>query len=341
LIKAVGDFVIVLVVLSDAEPVAAFQRVLKRMTYVLIPLSVLFIKYYPNLGVQWSPWGGKAGYGGVTTNKNTLGAICLCFGLGCLWRFVDAWKHREMPRRTAVLIAQIGVLFMIMWLFWITDSKTSLLTFIMGGTVLIAANSRMVVGRRWMLHLLIVTMLFISSSVVFLGASPEALKAMGRNPTLTDRTEVWGVLLTLVTNPVFGTGFESFWLGPRLERMWSLYWWHPGEAHNGYLEIYLNLGWVGVLLLVAVIIISYRAVFRAWGRHPMATLAMAYVYSGLVYNFTEAAFFRMLAPTWIFFLFGVTAAALRTKIDPFTSPITASADSSSSAGATVTCDAVA
>ena len=48
--KALGDLVMVLVVLSDREPSAAFERLLARTTYLLVPLSVLLIKYYPDIG---------------------------------------------------------------------------------------------------------------------------------------------------------------------------------------------------------------------------------------------------------------------------------------------------
>lgn len=58
-IKALGDLVMILVVLSDHEPLAAFKRYLARPTFVLIPLSILFIKYYPALGTAYSPWGGR------------------------------------------------------------------------------------------------------------------------------------------------------------------------------------------------------------------------------------------------------------------------------------------
>jgi len=43
-------------------------------------------------------------------------------------------------------------------------------------------------------------------------------------------------------NPWIGAGFESFWLGPRLNKLWAQYNFMPNQAHNGYIEIYLNLG---------------------------------------------------------------------------------------------------
>ncbi len=71
----------------------------------------------------------------------------------------------------------------------------------------------------------------------------------GHESTLMGRAELWGELLALHTNPIFGVGFESFWLGDNANPIWDVRWWHVDEAHNGYLEVYLDLGLVGLFLL--------------------------------------------------------------------------------------------
>jgi exopolysaccharide production protein ExoQ len=306
--KALGDLVMVLIVLTDPERLAAVKRLLARLAYVLIPLSILFIKYYPGLGMAYNEWTGERIYIGVTANKNTLGAICLCLGLGALWRFVAAYKDQEVTGRIRQMIASGIFLVMVLRLFQLMNSMTSLSCFVMASILLLAANFRAVIRRPAVVHLLVASMLAVSVSVLFLGVSPDALLAMGRNSTLTDRTKLWAELLRLVRNPMFGTGFESFWLGPRLEEIWRLNPWRPNEAHNGYLEVFLNLGWVGVALLLVVIAAGYRTVFRAWRSNvPTGSLFLAYFFVGLTYNFTEAAFFRMLAPAWLFLLFAIVS----------------------------------
>jgi exopolysaccharide production protein ExoQ len=316
-VKAVGDLVMILIVLTEREPMAAIQRLFARLAYVLIPLSILFIKYYPALGTSYGPWGGKAGYTGVTTNKNALGAVCLAFGLASLWRLLNVYHDRGSSGRLRRMIAYGTILAMVVWLFKTINSMTSFSSFLMAGTLLLAMNFRTVIRRPAIVHLLVLAMVSVSACVVFLNMGPGALEALGRDPTLTDRTYVWGSLLRLVQNPLFGTGFESFWLGPRLESLWSEYWWHPNEAHNGYLEVYLNLGWIGVGLLGVIIVTGYRKVFRGWCRDgSTGSLPLAFFFVGLVYNFTEAAFFKMLAPAWWFFLFAIVsvpAVSLRKK----------------------------
>ncbi len=305
--KAVGDLIMVLIVLSDRDPFVAVKRLLARTGYLLIPLSVLFIKYYPELGRTYGRWDYKVIYTGVTTNKNTLGVICMLYGLASLWRFLSAWNSPKGFSRILQLIAHSMILAMVMWLFVITNSMTSLSCFFMGSVLLLASTIRAVVKRPVLIHMLIAAELTVAGSILFLGASPDVLRAMGRDPTLTDRTEIWGLVIDLVENPILGTGFESFWLGPRLATVWRSYTWGPTQAHSGYLEIYLQLGWIGVILLAVIIATGYRTVIAALRQKlPTANLMLAYFFVGLTYNFTEAAFFRMMASAWILLLLSIT-----------------------------------
>jgi len=151
-----------------------------------------------------------------------------------------------------------------------------------------------------------VMMLSLSVSALFLNVGSGLVEKLGRDPTLTGRTELWGQVLKLTPNPVLGTGFESFWLGERLEKLWSIYWWHPNESHNGYLEVYLNLGWIGVVLLALLLVTGYRSVIRLLSREPEAgRICLAYFFVGVAYNFTEAAI-KTTGLVWIAFMLAIT-----------------------------------
>ena len=122
---------------------------------------------------------------------------------------------------------------------------------------------------------------------------------------LTGRTEVWSVVLRFAGSPWFGTGFDSFWLGDRLQGIWQIFWWHPNEAHNGYLEVFVNLGWVGVALFCAIMVTGYRNVVATFRWDPAAArLKLALVASLAVFNITEAAL-RTFNPLWVLFLLAV------------------------------------
>jgi O-antigen ligase len=296
----------VLVVLTDPDPSAAVKRLLARAGFLLIPLSVLLIKYYPELGQSYSPWTWTPSYNGVATGKNTLGYVCLFFGLGSLWRFLEDFWSGERPRRAGPMIAHGTVLAMTLWLFSKADSATSLVCFLIGGGLIGVMRLPGLARKPTAVHLLVGALVLLLLSGLFLNACTDLVEAMGRDTTLTGRTALWDELLRMTVDPWFGTGFESFWLGERAKWFWRKYWWHPNQAHNGYLEVFMNLGWTGVALLGLVMAWGYRNVVGAFNRDPEAgRLRLAYFAAAAVYNLTEAAF-KGTHLVWIAFLLAVT-----------------------------------
>src|SRR6266550_821810 len=124
-IKAVGDPAMIFIILSDPGGMSALKRVLSRTAFLLIPLSVLFIKYHPDLGREYNRWTYLPSYIGVTLGKNLLGMMCLAFALGSLWRFLGALRDESGKERKRHLIAHGVILAMACWLFWMANSVTS------------------------------------------------------------------------------------------------------------------------------------------------------------------------------------------------------------------------
>jgi len=302
-IKAIGDTVMVLIVLTDPEPTAAIKRLLARAGFLLIPPSILLIKYYPSWGRGYSPWTGEAYNNGVALHKNGLGYIALIFGLGSLWYLLEAFLGGKRPRATGPLIAHGVVLAMALWLFRMSDSATSFGCFLTGGGLIAVMSLRKLARTSVAVHLVVGVVLIVVVYGLVLNPGAGLIEAMGRESTLTGRTAIWNQVLSMTVDPLFGAGYESFWLGKRLEKIWQTNWeLAPNQAHNGYLEIFLNLGWVGVALLVFVMAWGYRSVVRALRWDPEAArLKLAFFVVAAIYNLTEHAF-RDLHPVWIAFL---------------------------------------
>ena len=298
--RSVGDPVMVLILLTDPEPAAALKRLFARIGFLLLPLSVLWIKYYPDLGRAYSnDW--EPMYTGVTGHKNSLGGLCMVLGLGFLWRFLERYQTKGQLHRGRHLFADGTILAVVMWLLWMAHSATSSSCFLMA-TSLFAVTTLSVLGRKpWVVHILVAAL--VSSSLFALFGGAGLVESVGRNSTLTGRTEIWRQVLGMAGNPLFGTGFESFWLGDRFREMSEN---NPNgnlnEAHNGYIEVYLNLGWCGVSLLAVLIVTGYRNVIVVLRRdQQLGGLRLALFVAAVIGSLTEAAF-RMGGFTWIFFL---------------------------------------
>ncbi len=306
-IKAVGDLAMVLIVLTDPAPLAATKRFFARTAFVLLPVSVLFIKYYPELGRSYSQWTWTYMYCGVSTFKNMLGMTCLVCGLGSVWSFLGAWKEPKMASRVRQMVAHGAIIGTAVWLFITADSMTSLSCFLMAGAVMFLTTQRWFRKRTSLVHITIAGLVALSLCALFADTGGSMVSTLGRNSTLTGRIDIWKAVLSIHINPLLGAGFESFWLGWRLERVWDLTEKGIQEAHDGYLELYLNLGWMGVLLLAGLIVTGYRHALAVFRRDPHAgRLRLGFFTAGVIYSLTEAGF-RMMSPIWIAFLLAITA----------------------------------
>ena len=108
-------------------------------------------------------------------------------------------------------------------------------------------------------------------------------------------------MLAIDTDPILGTGFESFWLGERLQRLWDKYWWRPNQAHNGYIETYVNLGIVGLGLLVVLVISTFLKIRRdLLTNFEVGQFRLPLLLAILLFNWTDAIF-KALHPLWFVF----------------------------------------
>jgi exopolysaccharide production protein ExoQ len=287
-----GVYMLVLVVLSDRHPLEAVRTVLRRLCYLTVPLSIVLVKYYPYLGKSFSPWGGQE-YTGVATTKNMLGALCLVSGIFFFWDTITLWHERSNRRVRWLILRNIAFLCMTLWLLNLSESSTSTVCLGIGCFVIAAAHCNF--GRRhpgWVKALAPASFFLYLLLTLGFGMGGQLSQAVGKSSDMSDRTRIWQVLLSAPINPVLGTGYQTFWLGPRAEWVWAnLTGDNVMEAHNGYLQIYLDLGVIGLFLLCMFLIATYRKICkRLKPLTPLGSLGLGLWTLLLFYNVTEASF---------------------------------------------------
>jgi O-antigen ligase len=291
-VKASGDIIMILILLTETDPAEALRAVFVRSYYLLVPLSILTIKYFRDIGRYYGKWEYETHYCGLTLSKNNLGQLAMLGGLFLLWQMVDIYKRRGHKLKLRTLWPDLTVLGMCLWLLYMAQSSTALVCFVIGTAIFFGARLAWVktnlYNLRWCVLALGLFMVVFSVSTEFRGALAGLV---GRNATLTDRTLIWDMLLKSGSNPIIGEGFESFWLTNKGNDVFDEF--HVTYAHNGYLDDYLDTGLVGVLLFAGMLYAAGRNVTShfAGGSH-LGYLFLSLFWSCLLFNYTEIAFGR-------------------------------------------------
>ena len=308
--KYVGDLVMVLIIVTDVHPAAALKRIFSRVGFILLPLSIVLTRY-TDLGRGYNP-SGEPSNTGVTTNKNSLGLIACVISLGVLWSLRTLFVDKGAPNRGRRLVAQ-GTLFAFgVVVLQMAHSATSVACFIFGAGVLLATSLPAFKVRPARVHALLLTIVLGGGLLVLSGGESLVTSALGRDADLTGRTEIWAAEIPVCPNWLIGAGFESFWNGyagqvaRNLPGYWNIS--NLNSAHNGYIELYLDLGWAGIVLIGIILLSGYRRAFMAFQRIPeVGSLCLAYIAAMAIYSVTEVGF-RVLTASWVFLLLAIVSA---------------------------------
>ena len=312
--KDVGDVVMVLIIATDPRPLAALRRLYSRIGFLLFPLSVVLIRY-TTVGRVWTN-DGLLQNTGVSDDKNMFGLIVFVISLGAFWNFRWLLMDKEQPHRSRRLVAEGALLVFGIALLGMAHSSTSFACFALGSGLILTTHLRAIKRRPSRVHSVCLALVLTGALILVFGGQGNVAHALGRESSFSGRTDIWAALIPAVTNPMIGVGFESFWNSPNVlifQRGLNLiHWYHPellNEAHNGYLEVYLNLGWIGVGLILLILTTGYSRACKVLRRdRELGGLILAYIITGAVYSITEAGF-RIMNPMWIFILLAVVVAS--------------------------------
>ncbi|AFY87655.1 O-antigen ligase family protein [Chroococcidiopsis thermalis] len=264
---------------------------------IAIVLSFLFAIALPAYGVHQE--GGHIGaWRGIFVHKNALGRAMglsvVLFSLFALYSYRYRW------------IAWTGFALSVA-LILLSTSATPFLS-----SLIVLALLPLYSLWRWrnplFMHCVVMTVTLGAAMVLWLLSQVEAiLAATGRDLTFTGRTELWSVLLQAIQKyPWLGYGYSAFWLGWQGEsgRVWNVLIWEPTYAHNGYLQLGLDLGLLGIAVFVLGFSIYFgrsliwaRTNQTATGMFPLAFLTFL-----LPYNMTDSIILQQNNIFWIFYV---------------------------------------
>lgn len=231
-----------------------FLTVLCWVLVIIAVTSVLFALALPTFGTD-SVGVGTASWRGVFVHKNILGRVMLLSVL-------TLWLSSEMHRPAFRKLAKVGVVVSMLCLV-LSRSLAPLVVLV--ALILVAPILRRAgrLGPR-LVPYLCMWFIGVGTGLFFLGQNVgRVVSILGRDLTLTGRTALWSDVVRMIDQrPFLGQGFNAFWLGwdGPSGQIWAIHSWKPPHSHNGWLDISLELGLVGLAALVVSMAIS---MFRA------------------------------------------------------------------------------
>jgi len=225
---------------------------------------------------------------GVYGHKNQLGSNMALSALFFLLFTSNSPRYRWI--KWAGFILSVGLILL-------STSKTSLV-------ILLTIVALLPVYRalRWNYSLalpFLITVLFMAGvvAIVFMNNEETLLELLGRDATLTGRTGLWAAVLDKIwERPWLGYGYHAFWRGWDGESadVWRVEPWGPPHAHDGFLDVWLDLGLLGLSVFVLSFIYCYlRAV--TWARltkNAEGLWPLGYLTFMILSNLTESSFLR-------------------------------------------------
>lgn len=265
-------------------------------------LAVVFL--LPHYGISGM---GGGEWKGLFSQKNVLARACV-FLLSPVF-FIKSTSGLDQFFKAAYCL-------LVMLLIFKSASAT--------GMVIVVIMALFVISLRWFsradkkeawLSILLVTA--IGSSIVLLAwqfwSSLSTL--LGKSATLTGRTDIWAAVFTaLMKRPVLGYGLGGFWWGMKGEagNIGLTVGWAVGHSHNGFLDVWVDLGIVGLVLIIASLIKAIRdALFVIRVENTLyAQWCLSIVVLTVLYNLDEVTFLLHGQLVWLMYTLACIALSL-------------------------------
>ncbi|HEX4771132.1 MAG TPA: O-antigen ligase [Bryobacteraceae bacterium] len=224
--------------LTEKFPAERFMRILIFTGVVAAFSSILLVLLAPQYGIYHRD--GSGAWQGICSHKNFLG-LSMAFLLTPIFYVKEKLHLRVlyallliflivMSQSRGAWLDTLGILLFIPWL----------------------AVYRRLNSKDAMLFIAVTFVLVLSMIGAVFAYLDPFIRFVGKDPTLTGRTGIWlAVLQSIAKRPILGYGFGSFWLGLNPESFniaVSIHWMNIGYAENGFLELWLELGTVGLVI---------------------------------------------------------------------------------------------
>ena len=285
-----GSTLLLYFIMSRYSPNEVLELLLILGT-TTIAASIVFSLAFPQYGLDQTG-GHPDAWKGIFSAKNYLGNLALFF-------LTVAMSYR--PRATFLRLVRVSqVLFCLTAIAFSRAATAYMLTAIY---VVYFVILKTLHGFRKKDYLVVCLILAgtLFAAVVVIAVWPNSLfNLLGKDLTLTGRTQIWtSALESIAKRPLLGYGYQAFWLGLEGEsyRVILDVEWVLAQAQNGYLDVLLEMGVAGLVVVLLVFGFAFRdgvvCLLRSRDQAQLCAVEwyFAIVILTLIYNLDESFLF--------------------------------------------------
>jgi O-antigen ligase len=251
---------------------------------VVVLMSLILGAAFPKYGRQYSD-GYEGLWRGVYMHKNSLGLQMALSAVIFLILIIGSDRKKWT--------AWAGLVFSFL-LVILSRSAAALVDFIILTTLIPLCS---ILRFRWDLRVpvLIMALLGIGGANILISAAKgELLGALGKDETLTGRTDLWPYVWEMIEKrPWLGYGYQAFWRAGKseAESIWQAVGWEPPHAHNGFLELLLIFGWLGTSIYMVGFFLTFlkSLTLIQLNKAPEAFFPVVYLTFVILINISEAS----------------------------------------------------
>ncbi len=259
-------------------------------------LSLLFAVGVPKYGIMGGVHAGA--WRGIYPHKNVFGKVMVTSAITFL--LLNKIERRHHWLLWGAFMTSVSFLVLAV-------SSSALVNFVL--LVLAYAAFRTFRLRYNLMVLALVSILLIGGggAVWIVTHAESILSSMGRDLTLTGRTDLWPMVWDSIQNNFWlGHGYGGFWNGLNGESapIWRQLGWPVPNAHNGFLDLWIDLGLVGVVLFV----IGFgQALLKSlfwvrFSRDPEVFWPLLYLTYTVLNNLTETTLMGRNSIDWVLYV---------------------------------------
>lgn len=244
---------------------------------------------------------------GLFYEKNQLGGMMARAGLFAAFLCIMDRQYR-WPWAGLVALSVLLIL--------LSTSKTALLGILLGLGV-VGAAAFMKRGLSTGLVVIWLSTIALGIGAALLIFAPELIfQFLGRDMTLTGRTDIWIVLIDYIEQrPLLGYGYGAFWAPDSDPGNWvreALQWDAP-TAHNGWMEVTLALGLVGLFFLAMDFIMTAIRATMASIDTWTGVLALGFCAQFFLFSLSESTSLQQNSIIWVLYVAMAAKLTLRPK----------------------------